>query len=259
MRCDVKQIRIIAAALVLACAPLLLGFPGALGGTGIFSGSCAPTVTSVTANSGTEFGGTSVTLAGTCFTGATSATFGGVAGTSLSVVSAISATVTTPGIYTLRALSSTGTANRVDVAVTNSGGTGTLTNGFTYTSEFSRILGSSLLFKEYRSANPANAYNSGALSSYADYGADGAAAVQATSSKQPTHNATGFNGGPEDTCDGTDDYVESTLNTPIANGARTYAWMVLRVENVVREQELLRPCQRREHRGQVHFLRERRR
>jgi hypothetical protein len=198
------------------------------------AGVVAPTVSSVTANTGTEFGGTSVTIAGTGFVvGATTVAFGGVAGTSVSVSSSTSLTVTTPGIYTLRALSSTGTDNRVNVTVTTAGGTATLTNGFTYTSEFTRILGSALCFKEYRAANPANGYNSGALSSLADYGADGAAAVQATSTKQAAHNATSFNGGPEETFDGTDDYAEATLNTPIANGARTYAWAVLRVENVV--------------------------
>ena len=56
----------------------------------------APTVTSVSPNSGPTAGGTSVTITGTNFTGATGVTVGGAAATSVSVVNATSITATVP-------------------------------------------------------------------------------------------------------------------------------------------------------------------
>ncbi len=55
-----------------------------------------PVISSASPSSGPTGGGTTVTLTGTGFTGATSVTFGGVAGRSVSVASATSLTVVTP-------------------------------------------------------------------------------------------------------------------------------------------------------------------
>jgi hypothetical protein len=83
----------------------------------------APTVASVTPNSGPTEGGTSVTIAGTNFEAVPSVTFGGVAATGVSFASSTSITATTPA----------NAEGAVDVVVTNPGGqSGTLSNGFTY-------------------------------------------------------------------------------------------------------------------------------
>ncbi len=67
-------------------------------------------------------GGTSVTLTGSGFTGATEVKFGANAGTALTVVSDSQLTVTTPA----------GTAGATSVTVTTPQGTLTIRNGFTY-------------------------------------------------------------------------------------------------------------------------------
>lgn len=90
--------------------------------TGAYTFVAAPTVTAVSPSSGTTAGGTSVTITGTGLTGATAVTFGGAAATSYVVNSATQITATTPA----------GTAGAKSVAVTTPGGTGTLTNGYTY-------------------------------------------------------------------------------------------------------------------------------
>lgn len=85
--------------------------------------AAAPTVTSVSASSGTSVGGAPVTITGTNFTGATSVTFGGVAATSVVVVDATTITCNTPA----------GTPSAsVTVAVTTPSGTGSLPSGYTY-------------------------------------------------------------------------------------------------------------------------------
>ncbi len=85
----------------------------------------APTVTSVVPNSGPIAGGTAITITGTNFTGA-SVTIGGVAPTSVVVVSPTQITAVTP----------TGPASSINVAanlvVTTLGGTVTKTSAFTY-------------------------------------------------------------------------------------------------------------------------------
>jgi hypothetical protein len=82
-----------------------------------------PTLTSVTPNSGTTLGGTAVTLTGTNFVAGATVSFGGTAATGVTVVSATSITATTPAHA----------AGAVNVVVTNPDTqTGTLTNGFTY-------------------------------------------------------------------------------------------------------------------------------
>lgn len=64
--------------------------------TAVTPSASTPTVTSVTPNSSSVNGGVLVTLTGTNFTGATSVTFGGTAGTSLTVVNDTTITVLTP-------------------------------------------------------------------------------------------------------------------------------------------------------------------
>ena len=50
--------------------------------------------------------------------------------------------------------------------------------------------------------------------------------VQATGSKQPAYQATGFNGGPAVVGDGSNDELVATV-TGLLSGARPYAWVVL--------------------------------
>lgn len=81
----------------------------------------APTVTAVSPTSGSNAGGTSITITGTDFTGATAITVGGAACTSF-VASATSATCTTPA----------GTAGNASVLVTTPSGTNAANTLFTY-------------------------------------------------------------------------------------------------------------------------------
>lgn len=85
----------------------------------------APTVTSVTPNSGAAAGGTAITdLAGTEFRPGATVTFDGVAATSVVVVSRTRITCVTPA----------GAAGAVDVVVTNPDGrnSGTGVGAYTY-------------------------------------------------------------------------------------------------------------------------------
>ncbi len=85
----------------------------------------APTITSVTPNSGSTAGGTSVTLTGTNFTTGATVTFGGTSASNVTVVSSTTITATTPAQA----------AGAVNVVVTNPNNqSATLANGFTYTS-----------------------------------------------------------------------------------------------------------------------------
>ncbi len=87
--------------------------------------STAPTVSSVTPNSGLIGGGTAVTIAGTNFVSGATVTFGGTAATNVVVVGGTQITATTPAHA----------AGAVDVVVTNPDTqTATLSNGFTYLS-----------------------------------------------------------------------------------------------------------------------------
>jgi hypothetical protein len=80
------------------------------------------TIASLDVSTGSEVGGTAVTITGTGFNGATGVTFGGTAGTEFLVVNPTTITVRTPA--------GTGT---VDVVVLHPGGDATLPGGFTYT------------------------------------------------------------------------------------------------------------------------------
>jgi hypothetical protein len=81
-----------------------------------------PVITGVAPNAGPVAGGTSVTLTGSGFTGATSVTFGGTAATSFTVTSDTTITATAPPHA----------AGAVNVSVTTVGGTGTAANAYTY-------------------------------------------------------------------------------------------------------------------------------
>jgi hypothetical protein len=86
-------------------------------------GNPAPTVTSVSPNSGSAGGDTGVTIKGTNFASGATVTFGGSAATNVSVVSSTSITAKTPSH----------SAGAVNVAVKNSDGqSGTLNSGYSY-------------------------------------------------------------------------------------------------------------------------------
>ena len=87
-------------------------------------GSCSGTITSVTPLEGSILGGTQITITGTFFTGATSVTIGGVAATSVVVVSATTVTAVTPA----------GAIGAASVVVTTPSGSATLAGGFSYVS-----------------------------------------------------------------------------------------------------------------------------
>ena len=82
----------------------------------------APSVSSVSPNSGTTAGGTAVTITGTNFAAGATVTFGAAAATNVVVVNSTTITATTPA----------GSAGAVTVTVTANGQSGSLTNGFTY-------------------------------------------------------------------------------------------------------------------------------
>ncbi len=82
----------------------------------------APTISSCTPSSGPRAGGTPVQIVGTGFTGATAVTFDGTNATMYAVVNATNVLAVAPA----------GSAGAGDVVVTTAGGSGTLTDGFTY-------------------------------------------------------------------------------------------------------------------------------
>ncbi len=83
----------------------------------------APTISSVSPNSGSTLGGTAVTITGANFAAGATVTFGGTAATNVVVVTNTSITATTPAHA----------AGAVTVTVTNPGGqSGSLASGFTY-------------------------------------------------------------------------------------------------------------------------------
>ncbi len=81
-----------------------------------------PFVFSVSPNSGSTAGGTSVTITGTNFAAGATVTFGSTAATNVVVVNSTTITATVPA----------GSAGAVTVTVTVNGLSGSLTNGFTY-------------------------------------------------------------------------------------------------------------------------------
>ena len=91
-------------------------------GIGAFTYLNAPTVTLASPIQGPATGGTVVTLTGTGFVAGATVTFGGTAATGISVVSSTQINCTAPAHA----------AGAVNIAVTTTGGTGTLNNGYTY-------------------------------------------------------------------------------------------------------------------------------
>jgi len=85
--------------------------------------SLVPTVSGVLPSSGPATGGNSVTITGTNLTGATAVTFGTTAAATFSVVSSTQVTATSPA----------GLAGTVDVTVTTSSGTSTISSADHYT------------------------------------------------------------------------------------------------------------------------------
>ncbi|NLS01651.1 IPTL-CTERM sorting domain-containing protein, partial [Rhizobium sp. P38BS-XIX] len=81
-----------------------------------------PTISSVTPNAGSEGGGTSVTITGSNFSGATAVTFGGTTAAGFTVNSPTSITATSPAH----------SGGATDVVITTLGGTGTLSGGYTF-------------------------------------------------------------------------------------------------------------------------------
>jgi hypothetical protein len=88
----------------------------------ITSSLTTPHLTSVMPSSGTALGNVGVTLTGTNLTGATAVSFGGVAATSVNVVSDTTVTAVTPA----------NAAGIVDVVITTPHGSSTLTDGYIY-------------------------------------------------------------------------------------------------------------------------------
>lgn len=89
---------------------------------GGFTYIAAPAISSVNPASGSPAGGTSVTLTGSNFTGATAVILGGTAATSFTVNSATQITAVAPAHA----------AGAVNVVVATPGGSATASNGFTY-------------------------------------------------------------------------------------------------------------------------------
>ena len=88
-----------------------------------FTYTSAPSVSSISPNSGPVTGGTTVTILGSGFQSGASVTFGGIAATSVTLVSSTE-------IHAVSPVSPAGTIS-IDVTNTNSQ-SGTLTSGFTY-------------------------------------------------------------------------------------------------------------------------------
>jgi len=82
----------------------------------------AATIATVSPATGAPAGGTAVTITGTNLDGVSSVTFGGTAGTNLTIVSATKLTITSPA----------GTAGAKDIVLVDDAGNVTKVGGFTY-------------------------------------------------------------------------------------------------------------------------------
>lgn len=183
--------------------------------TGIPNG--APSMSGLDVSSGTEAGGTTVVASGSNLTGVTGVTINGVACTGVTVIGSTVQFVTPAATF---ALNSTAANNAKDVALTTPLGTATLTGGYTYTSEFKRIVGASLYVSEYRANDPALVLNAGAVATWPDYA--GTNPLTAIGSKQPLFETAGFNGGPSILGDGVDDALNNASFVGLATAKRPY-------------------------------------
>jgi hypothetical protein len=153
---------------------------------------------------------------------------GGVAATSVTVVSPTSLSFVTPANAV--ALSSTAADNARDIVIHTGAGSATLAGGYTYTSEWARIFGS-LNHIECRFGDPRVALNGGHISSLPNLiGGAVNDLGQSTASHQPLFEATGWNGGPSGLADGVDDYlVKNPLNPTIPAGQRAYVIVAIQM------------------------------
>jgi uncharacterized protein YhjY with autotransporter beta-barrel domain len=120
---DATTITAITPAGTAGARDVIVTTPGGSGtGVGLYTYIAAPTVTAISPTSGPTAGGTSVTITGTNFTGATSVTIGGAAASGITVVNPTTITAVTPA----------GTAGARDVIVTTPGGSGTGSGLYTY-------------------------------------------------------------------------------------------------------------------------------
>ncbi len=106
------------------------------------SSNPAPTVSSISPTSGTTAGGTAVSITGTGFLAGATVNLGGTAATGVTVVNSTTITATTPAHA----------AGAVNVVVTNTDAqSGTLSNGYTYTSSTG---GGPIAFLQVNAATP---------------------------------------------------------------------------------------------------------
>ena len=135
----------------------------------------APTVTSITPNTGTASGGTTVAIAGKGFLAGATVSFGGPAASNVVVVSSTSITANTP--------SHAAEGGLVTVAVTNTDGqSGTLANGYTYsvTSPGGPSLGLSVASGDSSSASVAAGQTASYTLSIGGAGMSGTASLSCT-------------------------------------------------------------------------------
>ena len=134
LRVQVREDGLMLDQIVLSPQTYLNASPGALRNDGTIlpkstAGTApAPTVNSVSPNSGSTSGGTSVTVSGSNFVSGAAISFGGIAATSTAFVSSSTLTAVTPAH----------TAGTFDIVITNPDGqVGVLANAFTYAASVS--------------------------------------------------------------------------------------------------------------------------
>lgn len=178
------------------------------------------TLSSVSPSSGAASGGTGVTLTGTGLTGTTGITFGGTAATSVHFVNSTTVTAVTPAHAT----------GAVDVVITTSSGSATITNGYTY---LTTAVGQPAYGGTIACLN--NAANNNLIAAFADNSAGiewGGAGTNtaATSIFAGATNTTtivdalNLNGGTPYAAKRCDDYeIDSQNNSPCESGNTCYS------------------------------------
>lgn len=177
----------------------------------------APTVAAVAPAFGSAAGGTSVTITGTDFTGATSVTIGGAAATSLTVVNATTITVVTPA----------GAAEPASILVTTEGGTNSANALYTYVS--TPIVGSIAPSSGPTAGGTAVTITGSGFAAGETYTATfGAAAVAATYTSATTLTATTPSGSGAATVT-----VRDTRAAINATGSATFTYLAAPVAGTV--------------------------